>query len=151
MEHRISVGAFVVENDRLLMVNHRRAGRYDFWVPPGGGVVGTETLEEAAVREVREETGLEVEVGPLLYIEEFWQPSQRAVKFWFAASRTGGKLFFEAEEATREYIVGGAFLSRSECAKRITFPEVARERFWADREKDPQIPAYLGLREMEFF
>ena len=60
MKHRISVGGLVIYNNRFLMVNHRRASRYDFWVAPGGGVQGTESLEEAVVREVKEETGLSV-------------------------------------------------------------------------------------------
>ncbi|GAA1371056.1 NUDIX hydrolase [Streptomyces beijiangensis] len=39
-----------------------------WWFTPGGGVEGAETREEAAVRELKEETGItEVEVGPVLW------------------------------------------------------------------------------------
>jgi N-acetylneuraminate synthase len=46
-----------------------RPGRYDFWVAPGGGVEGLESLEDAARREAHEETGLDVTPERLLYIE----------------------------------------------------------------------------------
>ena len=43
----------------MLLLKHRKLG---FWVQPGGHVEGRETPDEAAVREAREETGLEVEI-----------------------------------------------------------------------------------------
>jgi len=42
MKHRISVGVIVEQAERLLLVRHLKPGAYDFWVPPGGGVQGTE-------------------------------------------------------------------------------------------------------------
>lgn len=60
MNHRISAGARVENNGRLLLVRHRKQAAYDFWVAPGGGVQGAESLLAAAEREIREETGLVV-------------------------------------------------------------------------------------------
>ena len=76
MRHRIAAGALVVEGDRLLLVHHRRPGAYDFWVAPGGGVSGAEELPHAAAREVVEETGLQVEVAALAYVEDHWVTQQ---------------------------------------------------------------------------
>jgi 8-oxo-dGTP diphosphatase len=63
---RRRVAAVVVRDGRVLMVRERRrgpTGRHDgaeYWVLPGGGVEPGEAPEEALVREVREEVGLEV-------------------------------------------------------------------------------------------
>lgn len=52
-------GAFVVREGKVLFLNHKK---YGIWLQPGGHVEPGETPDEAAVRETREETGLEVEV-----------------------------------------------------------------------------------------
>ncbi|MFN0156182.1 MAG: NUDIX domain-containing protein [Gaiella sp.] len=59
-EPRIRVGAVLRWNGRVLLCRHVKGGREN-WLLPGGGVRGGETLTEALLRELREETGL---VGP---------------------------------------------------------------------------------------
>ena len=66
MKHRIRAAAIVVEGDSMLLVKHQGHGPEDgymWWVPPGGGVEGEESLVECARRETLEETGLSVELG----------------------------------------------------------------------------------------
>ena len=58
----------------MLLVRHVKPGAYDFWVAPGGGLQGAERLEAAAAGEAREQAGVEVAIGKLLYIEEFLSP-----------------------------------------------------------------------------
>ena len=50
---------FVVWRGRVLLHQHRKLG---IWLPPGGHVEPAELPDEAAVREVREETGVSVEL-----------------------------------------------------------------------------------------
>ena len=57
----VGVGGVVVRDGRALLVRRGKPPLYGRWVVPGGTVELGETLEEALVREVREETGLEVE------------------------------------------------------------------------------------------
>lgn len=52
-----TISAFIVHDGNVLLVNHPR---YDKWIPVGGHIELDENPEEALLREVREETGLEV-------------------------------------------------------------------------------------------
>jgi 8-oxo-dGTP pyrophosphatase MutT (NUDIX family) len=45
-----------------------RAPDQSVWITPGGGVEGDETHEEAAIRELREETGLALPLGPCVWV-----------------------------------------------------------------------------------
>lgn len=148
LQHRISAGAIVRDGERLLLVRHVREGRYDFWVCPGGGVQGHETLEAAAQREVREETGLEVEIGPLAYIEEFAHPGARFVKFWFLARPLGGRLDTSHPDTVREHIVQAAWLTLAELGDRTVFPTALRERFAQDAAAGFPGVVRLPLRPM---
>jgi 8-oxo-dGTP pyrophosphatase MutT (NUDIX family) len=57
-------------DDRILLLHGHEPDdpADDWWFTPGGGVEGDETREQAALRELREETGItEVELGPVLW------------------------------------------------------------------------------------
>jgi len=63
------VAAVVFSDDFVLLVRRGKDPRRDSWGLPGGAVELGETAEEAVIREVLEETGLEVE--PLKFITTF--------------------------------------------------------------------------------
>lgn len=151
MNHRISAGALVEHEGRVLLVRHRKEGAYDFWVAPGGGVQGTESLAVAAEREVREETGLEVVAERLVYVEEFHSPDTRHCKFWFVARLVGGALTVEASEAVTEYIVEAGWHTQAQVKAMEVFPEVLQARYWQDRSAGFPGFHHLGLRQMAFW
>lgn len=65
----VGCGAFIVnENNELLLQLRNKAPEREYWSIPGGRVELFETFEEAVKREVKEETGVQVEVIDLLGI-----------------------------------------------------------------------------------
>jgi 8-oxo-dGTP pyrophosphatase MutT (NUDIX family) len=65
--------AFVVRDDATLLHWHRRLRQ---WMPPGGHIEEDEDPTEAALREVREETGLICEIVPTSATHPFDYPQQ---------------------------------------------------------------------------
>jgi 8-oxo-dGTP diphosphatase len=64
----VGVGAVILDGDRVLLVKRAHDPLKGQWSLPGGAVDVGETLRAAVAREVREETCLQVEVGPLVEV-----------------------------------------------------------------------------------
>lgn len=64
----VGVGAVVLDGDRVLLIKRGHAPLKGQWSLPGGGVEIGETLEQAVAREVLEETGVTIEVGPMVEV-----------------------------------------------------------------------------------
>jgi ADP-ribose pyrophosphatase YjhB (NUDIX family) len=72
---RLAVRALILRDDRLLVVNAYPTGGRELWCCPGGGVERHVSLPDNLAREVHEETGLAIRVGPLRLINEFHDPA----------------------------------------------------------------------------
>jgi 8-oxo-dGTP diphosphatase len=90
------VGA-VVFNDRaeILLIKRGKPPHHGRWMVPGGSLEWGETLEQAAVREVREETGIEIEIEAFVELVEAITPGESGYHFVildYAARAIGGSL-----------------------------------------------------------
>lgn len=73
MRKHFTATAFVVRGDATLLHWHKRLAQ---WMPPGGHIEADEEPAEAALREVREETGLVCEIVATSPLHPFGQPRQ---------------------------------------------------------------------------
>ena len=64
----VGVGAVVVVESKVVLIRRRFEPLKGQWSLPGGAVELGETLEESIAREMQEEIGLEVEVGPVIEV-----------------------------------------------------------------------------------
>ena len=80
----LGVGAVVLVDDRVVLVKRAHEPLKGEWSLPGGGVELGETLEQAVAREVAEETGLAVSVGPVIEVfDRIMLDTERRVQFHF--------------------------------------------------------------------
>ncbi len=92
---KLAVGVLAERRGRLLLVQRNHEPRMGEWSFPSGFVDAGEVLEEAAARETKEETGLDVRIGRLL--GAYSTAGERVVFIAYAARVTGGKIEVGAE------------------------------------------------------
>ena len=80
----VGVGVVVWHDDRVLLIRRNKPPRQGHWSLPGGAQQLGETVAEAARREVREEAGLEVELGEIIAtIDSIEHDRDRRVRYHY--------------------------------------------------------------------
>lgn len=120
---RVSVVVFNKEN-KILLVRHRKGNRR-YWVLPGGRLEYGESFEECAVRELKEETGLDVEFERFLFLSEAIAPdrTRHIVNIFIKAKVIGGTIKVGDEPV----LAGADFVTIEELESLTLFPPVAQD------------------------
>jgi mutator protein MutT len=94
----VGVGAIILRDDDVLLVRRGKEPLKGVWSLPGGALELGEKLEDGVRREIHEEVGLEVEVGPVVEVFERITPDAKgAVRYHYVlidylCRPTGGTL-----------------------------------------------------------
>ncbi len=132
--------------NRILMLKQHHEGR-DVWMVPGGAIEEGENAQEAAIREVMEETGLKASIkGMIWHVEEVSEErGQRFVNF-FLAEADGGRLGLgmDPERADGEQVMRELrYMSREEIEKLDTlYPDYLKDEFWEFFRRIEEIKNY---------
>ncbi len=110
MDIRVAAYAVIDDGRRVLLAHWNERGRSG-WTLPGGGIEPGEDPADAAVREVREETGFDAELDALIGVHSHVIPEDQrdsgsgplqALRILYRAHITGGTLTMEQDGSTDE-------------------------------------------------
>ena len=99
-----AVYGLIVSNDKILLLKMRHTGKFHL---PGGGINLGERMQDALRREVKEETGLEIEIGKLVDFNElffYYDPSGKAYHglFFYYSCRPKSLELLDDDQITDE-------------------------------------------------
>jgi 8-oxo-dGTP diphosphatase len=106
----VGVGAVIVQNRKVVLVKRRFEPLAGQWSLPGGRLELGETLEAGLAREMLEETGLEVEVGPVVDVfDRILLDPDRRVRYHYVlidylCRPLGGALAHGSDVAAAEFV-----------------------------------------------
>jgi 8-oxo-dGTP diphosphatase len=105
LDPKIAVGTIIADGENgIVLVRRAIQPGYGKWVFPGGYVDRGEDVLDAAVREAREESGLDVRLDGLINIYSY--PQHTPIVIVYAASITGGSLCVDEECLEARFFAG---------------------------------------------
>jgi len=144
---KVRVSAVITEGDKLLLVHQHRRGR-SYWTLPGGGLKEFERVDEALVREVREETGLEIRPGKILFVADaipsLDAATERVLNLIFRGHVVGGALLNGPGDQMDEQKDAAEFVRLADIASLNLLPPIADDLAGAALEGFDGEARYLG-------
>jgi ADP-ribose pyrophosphatase YjhB (NUDIX family) len=122
----VGIGVVVWREDKVLLVKRGQAPRKGEWGLPGGAQHVGETIMQAAVREVREETGLDITpLGIITAIDGISRDKKKKVEYHYTIIEVAAESR-EGKAKAQDDVVDVCWAKIDELAKLCKWPEVAR-------------------------
>ena len=118
---RIRVAGLIFNEGKLLLISHKKNSDV-YWLLPGGGVNFGESLEEALIREFKEELNISISVSKLAFICDSIFPTgdRHIVNIIFYCSYNQGEYMIGDDERLFDF----RFFSKDELADTKIFPPI---------------------------
>lgn len=112
----IRITGILIENNKILLVQQKLSDKRN-WSLPGGRLERGETLSQGLIREMKEETGLDVELVRMLYVCDVASSSNTILHITFLIKRVGGEIELPSNEFDENPIYDVKFVPVSELAQ----------------------------------
>ena len=109
----IRITGILIENNEILLVQQKLSDKRN-WSLPGGRLERGETLSQGLIREMKEETGLDVEIIRMLYLCDVAASSNTILHITFLIKRIGGEIELPSNEFDENPIHDVKFVPISE-------------------------------------
>ena len=122
----VGVGTVVLDGDMVLMIQRGKPPQQGSWSLPGGAQELGETIHEAARREVREETGLEIEIFGLIDVVDSVRPdADDKIEYHYTLIDVAG------------HAVGGTLMAGGDAqdCRWFTRPEIDAMDIWSETKR----------------
>lgn len=93
----VRITGVLIEDHKILLVQQKLSDKRN-WSLPGGKLERGETLEQGLIREMKEETGLDVEIIRMLYLCDVAASANKILHITFLLKRVGGKIELPTNE-----------------------------------------------------
>lgn len=141
---RVRIALVVVSDNRVLLVKHRKGDR-EYWLLPGGGLEENETVEACAVREIREETGLNISLGKLIFTSESINPNgkKHIINLFFLGFLKDREINICIQDRD---IIDAKFVEFETLSDITIYPNIKKELYDAWRKNFSHDVRHLGNR-----
>jgi len=136
MKQKFTIGVFGIIKDGKNRVLLCLRNDYDLWNLPGGGLEKGETPWEGVVREIKEETGLNIKILRLIGV--YSKPDKNEIVFSFECKIISGKLTLNKEAREIKYF------SLNRIPKNTVKKQVGRIQDFFKKEKNPVLKIQMG-------
>jgi len=136
MKIRILARVVVYGNNKVLLVRNKDA---DFWYIPGGGwEYEKENLIEGGIREIKEETGLDIDIDKFLYLREYHESEDSILleTYWLSSLKDELDLNKDhIDQDSNGKVAESRWFTREDLSNIKFFPDFLNNKFWEDIEK----------------
>ena len=140
---RVRVAGILIENERILLIEHSKNDK-KYWLVPGGGVDWGESTAESLIREYKEETNLDIEVESFLFLSETIAPDKEkhVINLYFKVKRKDTSKE-DLKLGNEEMLTDLKFFEKEKIKNIKLYPNI-KEQIIKLLNKEEIVP-YLGL------